>query len=50
VPADRIDAAEARARLERAQADLERARDGDGDLYRAEREAAFAEVLVRISS
>ncbi|HET7429284.1 MAG TPA: ATP synthase F1 subunit epsilon [Gaiellales bacterium] len=50
VPADRIDAAEARARLERAQADLERAREGEGDLYRAEREAAFAEVLVRISS
>ena len=49
VPRDRIDAAEARSRLEQAQAELERAREGDGDVYRAEREAAFAEVLVRIS-
>jgi F-type H+-transporting ATPase subunit epsilon len=50
VPRDRIDAGEARSRLERAQAELVRARDGEGDIYRAEREAAFAEVLVRISS
>jgi F-type H+-transporting ATPase subunit epsilon len=50
VPAERVDGAEARARLERAQADLVQAREGDGDIYRAEREAAFAEVLVRISS
>ena len=50
VPADQIDAAAARARLEQAQAELERAREGEGDVYRAEREAAFAEVLVQISS
>jgi F-type H+-transporting ATPase subunit epsilon len=37
VPRDQIDAGEARARLERAQAQLEQARDGEGDLYRAER-------------
>jgi F-type H+-transporting ATPase subunit epsilon len=50
VPRDDIDAGEARSRLERAQAELVRARDGEGDIYRAEREAAFAEVLVRIST
>src|SRR5512133_1948014 len=48
VPRDQIDAA--RARLERAQAQLEQARGGEGDLYRAEREAAFAEALVQASS
>jgi F-type H+-transporting ATPase subunit epsilon len=47
VPRGEIDGGEARARLERAQAALERARDGDGDIFRAEREARFAEVLVR---
>jgi hypothetical protein len=36
--------------LERAQAALKRAREGDGDIFRAEREARFAEVLVRASS
>ena len=50
VPRDQIDAGEARARLERAQAQLEQARNGEGDLYRAEREAAFAEALVQASS
>jgi F-type H+-transporting ATPase subunit epsilon len=50
VPRGSIDAAGARTRLEQAQADLERAREGDGDVYRAEREVAFAEVLVRISA
>jgi F-type H+-transporting ATPase subunit epsilon len=50
VPSDQIDAAAARARLERAQAELERARAGEGDIYRAEREAKFAEVLVRVSN
>jgi F-type H+-transporting ATPase subunit epsilon len=50
VPSDQIDAAEARARLERAQAELERAQAGEGDIYRAEREAKFAEVLVRVSN
>ena len=34
-----IDAGEARARLERARADLERAESGDGDVFRAKREA-----------
>jgi F-type H+-transporting ATPase subunit epsilon len=46
VPRSEIDAGEARARLERAQSALEHARAGDGDIYRAEREARFAEVLV----
>jgi F-type H+-transporting ATPase subunit epsilon len=50
VPSDQIDAAAARARRERAQAELERARAGEGDIYRAEREAKFAEVLVRVSN
>ena len=50
VPRDQIDAGEARARLERAQAQLEQARNGEGDLYRAEREAAFAEALVQAST
>jgi F-type H+-transporting ATPase subunit epsilon len=49
-PRDSIDGAAARQRLEQARADLEQARQGDGDVYRAEREVAFAEVLVRISS
>ena len=47
VPRSKIDAGEAGARLQRAQAALEEARDGDGDISRAEREARFAEVLVR---
>jgi F-type H+-transporting ATPase subunit epsilon len=47
VPHAEIDASEATARLQRAQAALEQAREGDGDIYRAEREARFAEVLVR---
>jgi len=50
VPTATIDGAEARARLERAQASLERAREGEGDIFRAEREAHFAEVLVRASN
>jgi F-type H+-transporting ATPase subunit epsilon len=41
-----IDAAAARARLDEARAALDRAREGEGDIYRAEREARFAEVLV----
>jgi len=49
VPRADIDAAAARARLDDAQQALERARGGDGDIYAAEREAAFADVLVRIS-
>ena len=44
-----IDAVEARERLQRAGEALERARAGEGDLYRAEREARFADVLVRVA-
>jgi F-type H+-transporting ATPase subunit epsilon len=49
VPREEIDGAAARERLEQARAGLERARAGDGDLYRAEREAEFAEALVRVA-
>ena len=44
-----IDAAAARERLEQARAALEQARGGEGDMYGAEREAAFAEVLVELA-
>ena len=44
-----IDAGEARARLELARADLERAESGDGDVFRATREATFAEALVDVA-
>jgi F-type H+-transporting ATPase subunit epsilon len=50
VPAGTIDGAEARAPRGGAQATLDRARAGDGYFCRAEREARFAEVLVRASS
>ena len=50
VPTGTIVGAQARARLEQAQATLERAREGDGDIFPAEREARFAEVLVHASS
>jgi F-type H+-transporting ATPase subunit epsilon len=50
VPRADIDAAEARRRLEQAQSDLDRARNGEGYIYAAAREAAFADVLVRIGS
>jgi F-type H+-transporting ATPase subunit epsilon len=46
VPRQNIDLAEARARLEEASTALTRAQEGEGDIYRAEREARFAEVLV----
>jgi F-type H+-transporting ATPase subunit epsilon len=49
VPRDEVDAAAARERQERAQSALERAREGDGDIYAAEREAAFADVLVEFA-
>lgn len=48
VPADRIDVSDARARLERAREELERARGGDGDVYRAELEVEVAENLLRV--
>ena len=41
-----IDLGEARVRLEEARSALTSAREGEGDIYRAEREARFAEVLV----
>jgi F-type H+-transporting ATPase subunit epsilon len=47
VPAESIDAAEAAHRLDPAQAALERAVGGDGDVYAARREVGFAEALVK---
>ena len=47
VPAESIDAAEAARRLDHAQAALERAVGGDGDLFAARREVGFAEALVK---
>jgi F-type H+-transporting ATPase subunit epsilon len=46
---DEIDAEAARRRLEQARAELDQAQAGDGDVYRAERELHFAEVLVRLT-
>ena len=46
---DEIDAETARSRLEAARAEAERAQAGEGDVYRAERELRFAEVLVRLT-
>src|SRR5215210_5552430 len=48
VPASEIDLGSAQSRLERARESLERARDGDGDIYRCEQEVRFAENLVRV--
>src|SRR3954451_2649551 len=50
VPRDRIDAGEARARLERAQSQHDQARSAEVDLYFEKREAVFAEALVQASS
>jgi F-type H+-transporting ATPase subunit epsilon len=50
VAAEDIDASEAGRRLEEAQAALERANDGDGDVYAARREVGFAEALVKTAS
>jgi F-type H+-transporting ATPase subunit epsilon len=47
VPAEDIDAGEATRRLDEAQAALERAVGGDGDVYAARREVGFAEALVK---
>jgi F-type H+-transporting ATPase subunit epsilon len=49
VSRDEIDPAEARARLEQARAELERAQSGDGDVFRAERDVEFAQALVTVS-
>ncbi len=46
VEAGSIDAAEARSRLERAQAALVQAEAGEGDAHAARRELHFAEALV----
>jgi F-type H+-transporting ATPase subunit epsilon len=50
VDAESIDASEASRRLEEARAALERANDGDGDVYAARREVGFAEALVKTAS
>ena len=50
VPADQIDASEANRRLEEARAALERANEGDGDVYAARREVGFAEALVKTAA
>ena len=50
VAADAIDAGEARRRLEEAQAALERAAGGDGDVEVARRQVGFAEALVKAAS
>jgi F-type H+-transporting ATPase subunit epsilon len=50
VPAEDIDAAEATRRLDEAQAALERAVGGDGDVYAARREVGFAEALVKTAA
>jgi len=50
VPAESIDASEAGRRLEEAKAALERASEGDGDVYAARREVGFAEALVKTAA
>jgi F-type H+-transporting ATPase subunit epsilon len=50
VDAESIDASEASRRLEEARAALERANDGDGDVYAARREVGFAEALVKTAA
>ena len=50
VPAESIDASEAARRLEAARAALERATEGDGDVYAARREVGFAEALVKTAA
>lgn len=47
VPAEEIEAADARSRLQAAEEALERARAGDGDVHAARREAGFAGALVK---
>jgi F-type H+-transporting ATPase subunit epsilon len=50
VDAESIDASDANRRLEEARAALERANDGDGDVYAARREVGFAEALVKTAA
>ena len=50
VDAESIDASDANRRLEEARAALERANDGDGDVYSARREVGFAEALVKTAA
>jgi F-type H+-transporting ATPase subunit epsilon len=50
VAAESIDAAEAGRRLEEARAALERASEGDGDIFAARREVGFAEALVKTAA
>src|SRR5437763_7851624 len=49
VPVDSIDRAAATRRLEEAQAALQRAEQGDGDVFAARREVGFAEALVKVT-
>jgi F-type H+-transporting ATPase subunit epsilon len=50
VPAESIDAGEAARRLDAAQAALDRAIGGDGDVHAARREVGFAEALVKTAA
>jgi F-type H+-transporting ATPase subunit epsilon len=50
VPAESIDAGEAARRLDEAQAALDRAIGGDGDVHAARRAVGFAEALVKTAS
>lgn len=49
VEAESIDSGEATRRLDEARSTLERAEGGDGDVYAARREAAFAEALTKVA-
>ena len=50
VDAESIDASDANRRLEEARAALDRANEGDGDVYAARREVGFAEALVKTAA
>ena len=50
VDAESIDASEANRRLEEARAALDRANEGEGDVYAARREVGFAEALVKTAA
>jgi F-type H+-transporting ATPase subunit epsilon len=49
VEAESNDSGEATRRLDEARSTLERAEGGDGDVYAARREAAFAEALTKVA-